>query len=685
MSGVYTSSVSIPMWVMALLAFSSGAIAQQIYWSDPEAGVIQRANLDGSNVQTVIPSFRPLGVAVDSDAGKVYWTDVGSSPRIQRSNLDGTQVENIRGGLSAPYGLAIAPSLGKVYWTEARSGMICRANLNGSSGECWQIEGVIAPRGIAVDEVDGHIYWVDIEAEVIRRAKLDGTEVRIVVSRGNFQSRDGEPEAIALDVVNRKIYWVARHCLSSCFGWPTIRRANLDGSNRETLIIDPVTASMNSPKAIAIDSSGEYLYWTNRRRDTVQRMRLGTLSIETLVPDEIGPLEGIAFDTVSGRLIWADNGEGLIRTIGPDAPDGSTIYQRGVSTRPYSLAIDDTEGKLYWSEIDTPIPQGFFRSNVTGSMIEELTPSDNPYMIGALDLEIDPISAKLYWGSGLCQCDVCYGKPRVTQSNLDLTGRETLLSWSDYQASSPTGLALDVQGNNLYWAEFGGGGNFITCSYPAGILRMNLDSAEFDWVIPLSLRHLRDLEIDQVGQKLYWTLGPQDKNDPFEPVIQRSNLDGSNVESIISVGLVNPNGIALDGALGKIYWTDSGATEFDPGRIMRANIDGTGAELLVETTFYKTGPTRLVLLDGALLAACCDGEGATCVDDTLNQDCLCERCLWFQGTSCEALSRAGQCQLYFQPIPTVSEWGLGVFALLLLIMAKIRFAAAPNAYLPRRS
>ncbi len=50
----------------------------KIYWTDPGAGVIQRANLDGSRIETVIHRFRPIAMAADPVELKVYWTDAGS-------------------------------------------------------------------------------------------------------------------------------------------------------------------------------------------------------------------------------------------------------------------------------------------------------------------------------------------------------------------------------------------------------------------------------------------------------------------------------------------------------------------------------------------------------------------------------------------------------------------------------
>ena len=70
---------------------------------------IQRANLDGSQVEELVPieSDAPSGIALDLARGKIYWTDVVKD-KIQRANLDGSQIENILAtGLNVPRGLAL--------------------------------------------------------------------------------------------------------------------------------------------------------------------------------------------------------------------------------------------------------------------------------------------------------------------------------------------------------------------------------------------------------------------------------------------------------------------------------------------------------------------------------------------------------------------------------------------------
>ena len=88
----------------------------KMYWSDVNPGAppwmwgsIQRANFDGSGLETVIPPTEgsdPNGLALDVSGGKVYWTDLGFH-KIQRANLDGSGVEELVTGLDAPIGIAL--------------------------------------------------------------------------------------------------------------------------------------------------------------------------------------------------------------------------------------------------------------------------------------------------------------------------------------------------------------------------------------------------------------------------------------------------------------------------------------------------------------------------------------------------------------------------------------------------
>ncbi|MCY3669433.1 MAG: hypothetical protein OXH81_27595 [Gemmatimonadetes bacterium] len=111
----------------------------QMYWTHQTdetegTGKIQRANLDGSNIETLISGLdKPFGLALDVTGGKVYWTgqDKIQRAKIQRANLDGSNIEALV--TAFPLGLALDLSGDKMYWTGGDK--IQRANLDGSNIE----------------------------------------------------------------------------------------------------------------------------------------------------------------------------------------------------------------------------------------------------------------------------------------------------------------------------------------------------------------------------------------------------------------------------------------------------------------------------------------------------------------------------------------------------------------------
>ena len=71
-----------------------------IFWTDSGTEKIQRANLDGSDVQDLVTQgLVGDGIALDVEGGKMYWTDSrydrGWKGKIQRANLDGSNIEDL--------------------------------------------------------------------------------------------------------------------------------------------------------------------------------------------------------------------------------------------------------------------------------------------------------------------------------------------------------------------------------------------------------------------------------------------------------------------------------------------------------------------------------------------------------------------------------------------------------------
>jgi len=109
--------------------------ASQLYWTNPVAGTIWAANLDGSSPHVLLAlQDNPAGVAVGGIPGPfLYWanTDGGSNGTINSANLDGTSASAIVTGQNAPAGVAVGSA--SLYWANPNGGTVNEANLDGGN------------------------------------------------------------------------------------------------------------------------------------------------------------------------------------------------------------------------------------------------------------------------------------------------------------------------------------------------------------------------------------------------------------------------------------------------------------------------------------------------------------------------------------------------------------------------
>ena len=263
----------------------------KLYWTGWSISryTIQRANLDGSQVETLVSSGfydRVKSLAVDPTGDKLYWViddGYGERSAIQRANLDGSQQEILVAlwDEQSIKSLAVDPTRGKLYWTvsdyESGRDAIQRANLDGS-----QVETLLSgpPYGsLAVDPIRGKLYWTgrSISRYTIQRANLDGSQVETLLTNSE------QKRSLAVDFAGGKLYWVADDG-----GGDTdpIRRANLDGSQRETIL---TSGSYERVTSLAVDPTRGRLYWAVQRStasgntDTIQRANLDGSQVEILV------------------------------------------------------------------------------------------------------------------------------------------------------------------------------------------------------------------------------------------------------------------------------------------------------------------------------------------------------------------------------------------------------------------
>ena len=123
----------------------------------------------------------------------------------------------------------------------------------------------------------------------------------------------------------------------------------------------------------------------------------------------------------------------------------------------------------------------------------------------------------------------------------------------------------------IYWANTGAN----------KIQRANLDGSDVTDVINVS-GGTRDVAVDVTNEKIYWAVG-SDK-------IRRANIDGTSTEDIVT-GLTVSAFIALDVANNRLYWSE----ESSPGKLSRAELDGTNATALITSNSEIKYPKFIAL------------------------------------------------------------------------------------------
>ena len=182
--------------------------AGHIYWTNmgvpnQNDGSIERADLDGQNRVTIVgegKTFTPKQLHLEKKSGKLYWCD-REGMRVMRANLDGSEIETLvdtskgdaRPGTDLTkwcVGITVDADRGQIYWTQkgpddAGKGRLFRAKIDIPKGETAAnrtdievlFDGLPEPIDLELDLTNRFIYWTDRgdppRGNTVNRASLD--------------------------------------------------------------------------------------------------------------------------------------------------------------------------------------------------------------------------------------------------------------------------------------------------------------------------------------------------------------------------------------------------------------------------------------------------------------------------------------------------------------------------------
>jgi len=454
-----------------------------LYWSTIENATslsgLRRANLNGGYQREELLNGLPriTGVAINPLRDEIYWSD--ASDRLLRANLDGTNQQTIQAGVYA-FNLTVDPYADAIYYRTDSPLVIYRIQRNGD-GLTYLINGT-GYTGPALDIAAGKFYWIDgyvlgdiwqydlagpfpvlrntgatqigtAGAQIASQLALAYTDAALVPTPtatatntpiptitptpfptptpGGGPAADnlfwsnmggeilrapvaGCPDRscvqplvtpspgtsagdLVIDSLRGKVYWVN----------PVdkrIQRSNLDGSNPQTIV-----SGLTDPLGITLDEESARLYWTDFTAGTIQSAALNGSEVITIVTGlqnpvwiEFAPRQRVLYFIESDQDT-IDNNDRRIRRINLDGSGLVDIYVRhppfDISFLVTGLAVNEDLNRIYWSDAEN---QDAIWTNIKwipldGSSGWEQVVFDSDHFI--YGVTFDRNTFKLYWSS----------------------------------------------------------------------------------------------------------------------------------------------------------------------------------------------------------------------------------------------------------------------------------------------
>ncbi|CAH1130397.1 unnamed protein product [Ceutorhynchus assimilis] len=462
-----------------------------------------------------------------------------------------------------------------IFWSDVSTDKIKRASVNGSSITTIINSGLESPGGIAVDWIHNLLFWTDSGTKRVEVANLDGTH-RAIIAANELD----KPRAIVVHPGEALVFWT---------DWgpnPKIERAEMDGSNRKSII----TESVFWPNGITIDYTVNQLYWADAKHNVIESSLLDGSKRKKVITK--GLPHPFAITIFEDALFWTDwhtksiatankvTGAGYkplhsqlhfpmdIHTYHPQRQpsyknrcgNARAACQHLCLPNRRSFSCMCRMGQRLKSDKKTcHKPEKFIifakkkdirikhLDGSTEKQYEMVIPVDG--VKNAVAVAWDSKSSFIYW------TDI--GMKSINRAYWNGSDHETVVKTN---MVAPHGLAYDWLTDKLYWTDM----------EKSRIEVSNSDGSVRSLLIWENLDKPGDITIDPQSGIMFWTdVGVKKR-------IEKANMDGSNRAILVSTNISSPSGLTIDHSTGKLYWTDGVQKS-----INLINVDGTGRKTLL--------------------------------------------------------------------------------------------------------
>ncbi|XP_061603255.1 low-density lipoprotein receptor-related protein 2 isoform X2 [Phyllopteryx taeniolatus] len=429
-------------------------VGKNLYWVDGLVGQIQAVRLSDTRLKsldyTVVLAEdleQPRSLVLLPHKGWMLWSEIGSTPQIQRSGMDGSKRKVVVGsGLSWPVSLAYDFLDDRIYWADEKLRCIGSASLDGDNVKILQLAETPSPFSVAV--FNDRLFWSDTKRRTIRSAdKNTGKDQKVLLKR------PGQPFGIKLmhtlsqpAIINPCDQLQCSHLCLLTAGIAVMEPTAVCRCPKGLLLSkDKISCSLplESTFILLLSYTTVYqVYFESLRHDGVGLKNMPNSRV--LVIPGVVEASGLdlAFQALS--LYVADGGQGTVDVLnlsGPTSRQGLTPAGRVMQLKDESvmaLAVDWVTFNIYWSSTRranlhvTTRRDGFTTSLLQGSL-------------KTTSIAVHPPSSQL------CYTALVGSKSQTEVSCAWMDGRNKAVLWT--KSIIPTSLVFSNKGTTIYWAD----------------------------------------------------------------------------------------------------------------------------------------------------------------------------------------------------------------------------------------
>ena len=277
--------------------------------------------------------------------------------------------------------------------------------------------------------------------------------------------------------------------------------------------------------------------------------------VKTLVINVKDPLAGftqVLYFTTRGPSV----GNGHMVILDDNAPLIQD-FEATDMTRPYGIAADTAHSKVYITDFSVGAIYRFDADGKNPLKILDINVAGQEIVGDAEGIFV--LGDKIYWGR----------TGGIYRANLDGTNPEVFINTQGLPPEYPLDMQYDAVSNKIYLVN-------DKTDYSGGYFSVNLDGTGLTEIVPAIDNTA--LEVDFATGKTYMAVYASTGTLVTENGIYMCNMDGSSLSKIGDYGAKATWGVAIDYTRSKLFWSYKMSNSAPDGKIVRANLDGSGVE-----------------------------------------------------------------------------------------------------------